>query len=394
MKLHRSKLHRPLLVLALTASAALAQSDDLAECAQDLCFHNHDGPTLTFEPFLNLQVVAGHNGLKDSGLAQGAHDPRENGFNLTGLSVGTDLLYNEHFAGYAEGILTWNNEDGWEAEIEEVYAELLNLPGDLDIKAGRMLASVGTQNNLHNHAWNFTDANLGNVRFLGDDGLAIDGAEIRWTLPTSWNNRIILSYGSTVSHDHDEEHEGHGDDDHGDHSEEAEMALWEDSVFIARYEASFWPGDSCHFEYGASYIQGKNHFKKWSRMYGLDLTYTWLQDEDLGKKILWRNEIMMRDVSTDEGDFNELAYNSAFLWRFQSDWEAGLRYDYLQGVDDPALPERHRLSPSMTRYFAIQKTHALVRLQYNYDQSEHRSDDHSLWLQFGFEWGAGDTHVH
>ena len=386
---------RPALqLLWLTTSAALAQSEDLAECAQDLCFHNHDKPTLTFEPFVNLQVVAGHNGLKESGLAQGAHDPRENGFNLTGLSVGTDLLYNEHFAGYAEGILTWNNADRWEAEIEEVYAELLNLPGDLDIKAGRMFASVGTQNNLHNHAWNFADANLGNVRFLGDDGLAIDGAEIRWTLPTSWNNRIILSYGSTVAHDHDDEHHGHGGDDHGDHSEEAEMALWEDSVFTARYEASFWPGDSCHFEYGASYVQGKNHFKKWSRMYGLDLTYTWLQDEDLGKKILWRNEIMMRDVSTDEGDFNELAYNSAFLWRFQSDWEAGLRYDYLQGVDDPALPERHRLSPSMTRYFAIQKIHALVRLQYNYDQSEYRSDDHSLWLQFGFEWGAGDAHVH
>jgi len=385
------KLQRYLLILLLTGSAAFSQSDELADCAQDLCVHDHYGPSLTIEPFLNVQAVVGHNGLKYSGLEQGAHDPKENGFNLTGLSLGTDVLYNEHLAGYAEGIVTWNDEDGWEAELEELHAKFLNLPGDLDIKAGRMLAAVGSQNNLHNHAWNFVDANLGNVRFLGDDGLILDGAEIQWTLPTVWNNRIILSYGNTVAHDHSDEHDH---DDDGDHGDEAEMALWEDGVFIARYEASHWTDDNRQFIYGASYVQGKNHFKKWSRMYGLDLSFTNLLDEDLGKKLIWRTEVMIRDVSTDEGDFDELALNSTVLWKFVSDWEAGLRYDYLKGVDDPELPERHRLSPSMTRYFSINKTNALVRLQYNYDHSEYRSDDHSLWLQFGFEWGAGNAHVH
>jgi len=387
------KSHRSLLILLLTSSVAVAQSDELADCAANLCVHDHYGPSLTIEPFLNAQVVVGHNGLKDSGLQQGAHDPRENGFNLTGLSLGTDILYNEHLAGYAEGIMTWNDADGWEAELEELYAKFLNLPGDLDIKAGRMLASVGSQNNLHNHAWNFVDAHLSNVRFLGADGLILDGAEIQWTLPTTWNNRIILSYGNTLAHDHsgDDDHDG---DDHDDHGDEAEMALWQNGVFTARYEASQWTDDNRQFIYGASYVQGKNHFSQWSRLYGLDLTYTSLLDEDLGKKLVWRNEVMLRDISTDDGKFNEFALNSTILWKFHSDWEAGLRYDYLQGADDPELPERHRLSPALTRYFSMNKTNALMRLQYNYDHSEYHTDDHSLWLQFGFEWGAGDAHVH
>lgn len=379
------------LISLLTCASALAQSDEILECGADVCNHDH-GPSWLIQPFLNIQSVAGHSGLEHSGLEQGAHDPQFSGFNLTGLSIGADFLYSEHLAGYAEGIITWNGTDGWDAELEEVNIQFLNLPGDLDIKVGRLFAAVGTQNTLHNHAWHFVDTHLSNVRFFGADGLILDGAEVQWTLPTSWNHRIILSYGNTVSHDHsdDQEHQ----DDHGHGGDEAEMTAWDGGVFTARYEASFWPGDTCQFVYGASYVQGKNHFNQWSRLYGMDLAYTWLQNEELGKKVSWINDVMIRDVGTDEGSFHELALNSTVLWKFALNWEAGLRYGYLEGVDDPEFLERHRISPALTRYFAMNKTNAMVRLQYNYDHSEYRNDDHSIWLQFGFEWGAGGSHVH
>ena len=78
------------------------------------------------------------------------------------------------------------------------------------------------------------------------------------------------------------------------------------------------------------------------------------------------------------------------------DWDdSPEKYDYLEGVEDPELPERHRISPSLTHYFSLGKIESMARLQYNYDHADERDDAHSIWLQFGFEWGAGgDAHVH
>jgi hypothetical protein len=382
------------MILGLTLGPAAAQDtgqEPTPRFGGEDCDHD-DGPSLQIEPRAHLRAVVGHSDLEDSGLAHGGHDPIHGGFSIPSLSLGADILYGEHLAGFAEGIVSWNESNGWDTELEEFYAKMMNLPGGIEIKAGRLLAAVGTQNNIHNHAWKFVDTSLGNVRFLGDDGLITEGVEVTWMVPTHWNDRLILSFGDMVNRTHEEEvviGGGH------DHAEEAEMALWDRNVFTARYQATTWPGDTCKFVYGASYVQGKNFMGKSARLYGLDLTYTWLQDEDHGKQFLWRNETMMRKVHTDDGQFEELSLSSAAMYKFNPQWETGLRYDYLEGVKDPELPERHRISPSLTHYFKIGKTNTMARLQYNYDHSEEQGDDHSIWLQFGFEWGGGgDAHVH
>jgi hypothetical protein len=404
----------PQWLLAVTACICLFQASPASanegyqRPAQEVPFGGEDcdyaaGPSLVIEPRAHLRAVIGDTDLEDSGLAHGGHDPHESGFSIPALSLGADIFYGEHFAGFAEGIVSWSNEDGWDAELEELYAKFLNLPGGFEIKAGQLLAPVGTQNNIHNHGWKFVDADMGNVRFLGEDGLIIEGAELAWLAPTRWDDRLTLSFGNAVEHAHEEDHadehgEEEGEDDHDGehkHNEEAEEALWDSNVFSARYQASFWPGDTCRFVYGASYLQGKNFMGKTARLYGLDITYTWLQDEDHGKLFMWRNEAMLRKVDIDDGSFQEFAFTSAAHYRLNPEWEIGLRYDYLEGVEDPGLPERHRISPALSHYFTMAGAGAIARLQYNYDHSEGRGDDHSIWLQFGFEWGAGsDTHVH
>ncbi|BDS07488.1 hypothetical protein NT6N_25280 [Oceaniferula spumae] len=372
------------------------------------CDHGDGTPELIVEPRLNLSAVYGHTDLEDAGLALGGHDPSVNGFSVPGLSFGMDVIYGEHLAGFTESIFSWTNDDGWEAELEELYINFLNLPGGFEIHAGRYFASIGTQNDIHNHGWKFADAYLGNVRFLGDDGVILNGVEITWSPPTRWDDRLIIGFGDTIRHEHDhgheEEHDEHGDDDHDDddhdehdehgHSEEAEEALWDRDVLAVRYQVTKWPGDDCKFVYGASYLQGKNFMGHSARLYGLDLTYTWLEDEDHSRQLTWRNEVMMRDIDTDEGNFEEFSFSSTALYKLNPEWEIGLRYGYLEGVEDPELPERHRISPVLTRFFQLGGTEAMTRLQYNYDHSEERGDDHSIWLQFRFEWGGGDAHVH
>lgn len=356
--------------------------------------HTHDDePSLLIEPRAHLRAVVGDTHLENSGLAHGGHDPANSGFSIPGLSLGADFFYGEYLTGFTEGIMSWNDQDGWNAELEELYLSFHHLPGGFELKAGQLFASVGTQNRLHNHAWSFVDANMGNVRFLGDDGLILEGVELNWIVSTHWDDKFTLSFGDTVFREHEEEEE-HGEEEHS-HSEEAEEALWDTDVLAARYQATFWPRDTCQFIYGASYVQGKNFMSKSARLYGLDFTYVWLQDEDHGKHFTWKNEVMLREVNTEEGKFDEFAFSSIALYKFGPQWGCGLRYDYLEGVDDPELPERHRASTSLTRYFSIDNIESIIRLQYNYDHSEERGNDHSVWLQFGFEWGAGgDAHVH
>ena len=351
------------------------------------------GPRLAIQPRATLRTVYGDTDLEEAGLEHGGHDPIHKGLSIPDISLGADILYGEHLGAFAEGIFTWNREDGWDLELEEAYIKFMNLPGDFEFHAGALLVAIGTQNNTHTHSWNFVDAPLGNVRFLGEDGLAIEGIELIWMAPTRWDDYLALALGNALEHEHEEEISA-GGMAHG-HAEEAEEALWDQNVFAARYQATFWPGDTCRFVYGASYIQGENFMGKTARLYGLDFTYNYYENENHEKQFTWRSEAMLRNVHTEEGKFEEFAFHSAAIFKLNPQWEIGLRYDYLEGVKDPELPERHRISPSITRHFKInQKTHTHMRLQYNHDYSKERGEDHSIWLQFSIEWGSGDAHVH
>lgn len=352
---------------------------------------DHKDIELIFKPRVHFRGVWGDSDLYDSGLEHGGHDPIHNGWSIPSASLGMDITYGEHFSAFAEGILLWNNEDDWDAELEELYIRIQNLPGGLDLKAGKMLAFAGTQNTLHTHVWNFVDASLPGVRFLGDDGLGIEGVELTWHLPTRWDDRLVVSYGKAIEHEHEDDDGDEHEDEHN-HNEEAEEALWDEDILTMRYVASFWPKDHYRLIYGASYVQGKNFMGHRSRLYGLDFTYHWQEDK---QQLTWRNEVMMRDVDTDEGNFNELAFSSEILWKLSPLWQLGLRYDYLEGVDDPELPERHRISPAITRYIKMGDIDSLIRLQYNYDHSQERGNDHSIWFEMSFEWGGGnDGHAH
>lgn len=356
------------------------------------CDHG-DGPLLAVRPSAHLRAIYGMTDLGDAGLAGGGHDPKEDGLNIQGISVGADFHLGENLFGFTEAIFSWDRHTGWDGELEELFVKWLDIPGGFTLKGGRFLATVGWNNTAHNHEWQFVDSHLGLVRFLGDDGLVLEGVEIGWAPPTRWDDALTIGFGNTVEHSHEEA--GHDDDDDHGHHGEAEEALWNQDVLTLRYEARFWPTDHCGFIYGVNYIRGKNFMGRRARLYGADVTYIWLRDDEHGEKLTWTNEIMLRKVDTGEGGFGELAFSSRAVWRFAPSWEAGLRYDYLESASDPELPERHRISPGLTRHFKLSNNvKAIARLQYNYDHSDGRGGDHSVWLMFGFDWGQGDDHVH
>lgn len=409
-------------VIAAMTSSLAAQTDNGAQPDVSLEPGNdsQSPPIYRLEPTLHFRAAHGNTTIPDGAAAFGGHDPRQDNFNLQGIELGTNI----HIGDYVKGFATVNifKPDGeeFESEFEEGFIKLVNLPGGFEIRGGRMLARLGDQNARHLHAWDFADANLMNVRYLGEDGLAIEGAEITWLVPTPWEDALSVGFGSAVAHDHahgdeghddehDEDHDEHEDEDHHDedhdddhdedhdehgHSEEAEMARPEKNIVAIRYQAVFGPNDFHRFQAGGSFVTGDNGFGMTTRIYGADLTYTWRENglESGGQHFRWRTEWLMRDVENDEGGFEDSGFSTALMWGFSEGWEAGLRYDYVEGVADPDLPERHRISPSITRRFDFgNDLQGLVRLQYNHDDIDGVGKEDSIWLQFGFDWGPGEV---
>ncbi len=92
----------------------------------------------------------------------------------------------------------------------------------------------------------------------------------------------------------------------------------------------------------------------------------------------------------DSGGFTQL------LWGFKSSWIAGLRYGFARAngdtVNDPLRDKRTRVSPNVTWY---PSEYSKLRLQYNYDKTEHLADNtnHSLWLQLEFTIDSHAAHT-
>jgi hypothetical protein len=73
--------------------------------------------------------------------------------------------------------------DNSSIDVEEGYIQTLALSNGFTIKAGRFFSAVGYLNDIHAHAWDFTDAPLPNKAFLGNQ-LVEDGIQFKWVAPT------------------------------------------------------------------------------------------------------------------------------------------------------------------------------------------------------------------
>ncbi len=146
----------------------------------------------TGESAMNPAVSVILNGIY-SNLSQDPTAFRINGFTPTlgeagpgvrGFSLGESELalaanIDHNFRGTL--IASISPEDG--IGVEEGTIQTLALSYGFTIKAGRFFSGVGYQNQIHAHAWDFSDAPLANKVFLGNQ-LGEDGVQLKWVAPT------------------------------------------------------------------------------------------------------------------------------------------------------------------------------------------------------------------
>jgi hypothetical protein len=198
-------------VLALAASAALAlplvaraQSQDEVQALRDRVDQLEKRVTdaeqaaaqasnrPAGENALNPAVSLILNGIYGN-LSQDPANFKINGFVPTGgdvappnrgLSLGESelaLAANVDHLFRGTGIFSVSSDNS--IEVEEAYIQTLALSYGFTVKAGRFFSSVGYQNQIHAHAWDFTDAPLANKVFLGNQ-LSDDGIQLKWVAPT------------------------------------------------------------------------------------------------------------------------------------------------------------------------------------------------------------------
>ena len=127
-----------------------------------------------FDLNAHLRITGGTSSVGDiEDLAAHGHDPTGE-FTVQGFELEPRLQFNDHIllAAGVNNVLSSDNE--FEAELEEAYGSLRNLPGGFEARGGRFFNRLGLQNSRHLHAWDFVDASLVNSIFLGDENLATD----------------------------------------------------------------------------------------------------------------------------------------------------------------------------------------------------------------------------
>lgn len=350
--------------------------------------------------FLNLHIhgVGGVSSGEVGELASGAHDPQREAISAQAIEPGLSLR-TQYLEGFANYLFHQDGEGDWEGELEEAFGKIVNIPGGFEIKGGQYLSRFGALNDKHLHAWDFVDSEMVLSRFLGEDGLLLQGAELSWTLPFAMDPTFVsivsAGYGNARAHDHGHGHE-HGQDEALHEGEEAALA---DDIWTFRVMGRYRFDDFRSVTAGVSWAEGTNGFDREGRVIGLDAEYLWRERglEAGGQAFRWRSEVLWRDVDastyheeddeTFRGSYEEWGFYTHAIYTWNTRFDTGLRLGWVEGIDDFGQEQRLRISPSVSWWFDEARRIGM-RAQYNYDSISSHQAEHSLWLQLNIALGS------
>jgi hypothetical protein len=387
----------------------------------------------TGENALNPAVSLILNGIY-SNLSQDPNTYKINGFVPTngevappprGLSLGESelaIMANIDHMFRGVGIFAISPEDA--IGVEEAYIQTLALSYGFTIKAGRFFSAVGYQNQIHAHAWDFTDAPLAMKGFLGEQ-LSDDGVQLKWVAPTPFYFDIGAEAGRGKSFP--------AGPDGGRNKNGVSSGN-----FFAHFGGDLGTGTA--WQVGVSYLTTSPE----DRVYDdIDSTGTAVTNSFTGKTKLWvldgilkwapnfnptymnfklQGEYFRRKENGDltfdtqvasAGGTQAGGYSSAqsgwYLqgaFQFMPMWRVGYRYDRLDAgttsigsVDSGALTAAD--FPILATYNPTKQTvmvdwspseFSRVRLQYAQDKSRSDATDNQVFLQYIVSLGAHGAH--
>src|SRR5882672_6818336 len=388
---------------------------------------NRPASESAFNPAVSLIL----NGIY-SNLSQDPKTYRINGFVPSngevappprGLSLGESELAiaaNADHMFRGTGIFSVSPEN--QIEVEEAYIQTLALSYGFTIKAGRFFSAVGYQNQVHAHAWDFTDAPLVMKAFLGNQ-LSDDGIQLKWVAPTPFyfdlgaeggrgksfpagpaggRNKNGVSSGNFFAH-------LGGDLGTG--------TAWQ----IGASYLTTSPQDRVYDDVDSTGTAVTNSFTGKTRLWVLDGILKWAPDFNPTETYFKLQGEYFRRKESGDLTFDTAGvlgtqtggYSSAQsgwylqgVYQFVPMWRVGYRYDQLDaGTTSIGLVDSGALTatdfPILAKYNPTRQTvmvdwspseFSRVRLQYAQDKARSDATDNQVFLQYIVSLGAHGAH--
>jgi len=342
-----------------------------------------------------------------------------------GLSLGESELtisanVDHYFRG--TGIFSISSENS--IGVEEAYIQTLALSYGFTIKAGRFFSAVGYQNQIHAHAWDFTDAPLASKVFLGNQ-LGDDGVQLKWVAPTPFYFDLGVEAARgrqfPAGPDGGRSKNGFGSGNFFTHvgGDFGTGTAWQAGVSYLTTS----PQDRAYDDFDSAGTPVTNSFTGTSKLWVLDGILKWapnfnptevnfkLQGEYFRRR---ENGDLAFDTTTATAGGNRTgSYASAQsgwylqgVFQFMPRWRAGYRYDRVDaGTTNIGLVDSGALAaadfPILAPYNPTRQTvmvdwspseFSRVRLQLARDKSRSDATDNQAFLQYIVSLGAHGAH--
>src|SRR5712691_8145562 len=375
------------------------------------------------ESAMNPAVSAILNGIY-SNLSQDPNTFRINGFvptlgdvgpGVRGLSLGESELaiaanIDHHFRGTLIASISPEDSVG----VEEGYIQTLSLSYGFTVKAGRFFSGVGYQNQIHAHAWDFTDAPLANKVFLGNQ-LNEDGVQLKWVAPTD----VYFDMGVEVGRGRQfpaaagpagpRNKNGVGSSNFFAHvgGDLGTGTAWQTGVSYlstSPQDRTFEdPTGTTNSFTGQSRLWVLDGILKWAPNYNPTYTNFKLQGEYFRRR---ENGDLIFDATGAAQTGGFTSTQSGFylqgVYQFIPMWRVGYRYDKLNsGATDFSAPLNAANFPILARYNPTKHTvmvdwspseFSRIRLQAASDKWRSDVTDHQVYLQYIVSLGAHGAH--
>ena len=332
--------------------------------------------------------------------------PPPRGFSLGESELGVSSNIDPWFRGT---LIASISPDDDTIGVEEGYIETLRLPHGFTAKAGRFFSAIGYQNQIHAHAWDFTDAPLVMTAFLGGQ-LNEDGVQLRWLAPTQfyWDMGTELGRGRAFPASLSASGKnGAGSVNLFTHVGGDVGPSWAWQAGLSHLRTN--PSDRTFDDPVAG---ATNSFTGTSRLWALSGIVKWAPNGNaVYNNFKLQGEYFHRKedgtlVFDSPGAAMPNPYSSAqsgwyaqAVYQFMPAWRAGYRYDQLDSgdanVDASAFP---MLAPYKPKKHTVMvdwspSEFSRIRLQFARDYSRRDEPDNQVFLQYIVSLGAHGAHT-
>ena len=265
-----------------------------------------------------------------------------------------------------------------EVGVEEGFITFTSLPAGLLLKAGKMRASFGKVNQMHNHILPWTDRPLVTQNLLGgEEGVSDAGLSLSRLFP----NRFLFL-------------EAIGEVYRGESPDLFRAPERGDLTFVGRLRGYRDLTESTNIDFGGSFARGTSVDEVHglhTRLIGADLAFRYRPlRRAIYRRLLARTELVWsrRDLVSAETVSAFGAYASVD-YQFARRWFAGARLDRSERADDPTLVDKG--ASLLLTYWPSEFSQ--VRGQYRHASYGEGIKANEILFQFLFSIGAHGAHA-